>query len=444
MSHVFLLVSTGAGTGLTTVSLGMIRALDRLGIRAGFFKPIAQLHDSDHGPEHSTQLFEHMTNIKAPKPVSLRRATSLLGSGREGLLMEEVIALFSQCTRHTDVVVVEGLVADAHAGYATRLNTAIARALDAEVILVGKPEADLEEYIDIAANAFGGDNGTALIGTILNKVGIPVDEKPCLQADSLQTGTDELENLIPKKISQKMAEKPFHFIGAIPWQASLVAPRMSDVADYLEAEILHAGDMQQRRVQCIEVCARTLANTLSVYQPNTLLIFPGDREDIFVAACMSAMNGVRIAGILLTGSLKPSFGVMNLCEQSIQTGIPVLLVESSSFQTAAKLIHMPSEVAADDYELIDQAMDHVANHLDADWLRARCATERKPRLSPSAFRYQLIQQASQAIRRIVLPEGDEPRTVMAAYQCQQRRIAQCILLGNPEKIHQVAKQMLIV
>jgi len=438
VSHVFLLVSTGAGAGLTTVSLGMVRALDRIGIRAGFYKPIAQLHDRDHGPERSTQLFEHMTNIEAPQPISLRRATSLLGSGNENMLMEEMVALYRQSSRHTDVVIVEGLVADAHAGYATRLNTAIARALDAEVILVGKPETDLDEYIDIAANAFSGANGTALIGTILNKVGAPVDEKPYLQADPLQTGTDELENRIPNDMSRKMAEKPFHFIGSIPWQASLVAPRMGDVADYLKADILHAGEIQERRAQSLAVCARTLANTLSVYQQHTLLIFPGDREDIFVAACMSALNGVRIAGILLTGGLRPSFGVMNLCERAIQTGIPILLVDSSSFQTAAKLVHMPAEVAVDDYELMEQAVDHVANHLDADWLKARCAIERKPRLSPSAFRYQIIQQASQAIRRIVLPEGDEPRTVMAAYQCQQRNIAQCILLGEPEKIHLAA------
>jgi len=438
MSHVFLLVSTGAGAGLTTVSLGMVRALDRIGIRAGFYKPIAQLHDRDHGPERSTQLFEHMANIKAPQSINLRRATSLLGSGREGLLMEEIIALFRQSSRHADVMIVEGLVADAHAGYATRLNTAIARALDAEVILVGKPEPNLDEYVDIAANAFSGANGTALIGTILNKVGISADEKPGLQGDVLQSGISKDETALTDEMLRKMAEKPFHFIGAIPWQTSLVAPRMSDVADYLEAEVMNAGEIEQRRVQCFELCARTLANTLSVYQQHTLLIFPGDREDVFVAACMSALNGVRIAGILLTGGLKPSFGVMNLCERAIQTGIPVLLVESSSFQTAAKLVHMPAEVGVDDYELMEQAVDHVANQLDAGWLKARCAIERKARLSPAAFRYQLIQQASQASRRIVLPEGEEPRTIMAAYQCQQRNIAHCILLGEPEKIHQAA------
>jgi len=434
MSHVFFLVSTGAGAGLTTVSLGMVRALDRLGIRTAFYKPVAQLHDGDEGPERSTQLIEHMTHFIPPQPINLRRATSLLGSGREGLLMEEVVALYRQCAEHADVVIVEGLVADSHAGYATRLNAAIVRALDAEVILVGKPEPDLEEYVDIAANAFGGENGTALIGTILNKVDAYGEGEIDVGHADGPCSIPEITDVMCKKI----AAKPFHFVGAIPWQGSLISLRMSDIVDYLGAKVLQAGDLQNRRVHRIELCARTVANTLSVYLPHTLLIFPGDRDDIFIAACMSALNGVPLAGILFTSGMMPNQRVMDLCAQAIQTGLPILQVESNSYQTASQLAKRPAEVAIDDYELIDQAMDHIANHLDAEWLKQRCAIEREPLLSPAAFRYQLIQQARQVNRRIVLPEGDEPRTIMAAFQCQQRGIAQCILLGKPEKIHQVA------
>jgi len=446
MSHAFLLVSTGAGAGLTTVSLGLLRSLDRLGIRTGFYKPVAQLHDGDAGPERSTQLVEHLTSIQPPQAINLRQATTLLGSDQEGVLMEEVIARYQHSTLHTDVVIVEGLVADGHAGYATRLNAAIARALDAEVILVGKPESDLEEYIDIAATAFSESDGTALIGIILNKVGSPGDVQTALQADALQSPSDVLDGELLSSPAEypDMTGKPFHFIGGIPWQSSLVAPRMQDVANYLQAQVICEGKLASRRVQRIEVCARTVANTLSVYHPHTLLIFPGDRDDVFIAACMSAMNGMPLAGILLTSAMQPHPRVMELCSQALQSGIPVLMVESSSYQTAAKLAQMPAEVAVDDYELIDQAMDHVANHLDADWLTARCAIARQPRLSPAAFRYQLIEQARREERRIVLPEGDEPRTIMAAFQCRKRQIARCILLGNPEKIHQVASAQGIV
>jgi len=444
MSHAFLLTSTASGAGLTTVSLGMMRILDRLGIRSSFYKPVAQLHESDHGRERSTQLIEHMTDAAVAKPISLSKAKSLLGSGNEELLMEEVIALYRQVAKDVDVVIVEGLVADNHAGYATRLNTAIARALDAEVILVAAPEHDLDESVNIAANAFSGNNGTALIGVIINKLGAPeTGVQHRLDADSLQGAPNRSENLEHHKseMAEVIARTPFHFVGAIPWKLSLNALRMCDIAEYLKASIVNEGEMKLRRVQRMEVCARSMSNTLSVYQPHTLLILPGDREDVFVAACMSAMNGVRIAGILLTGGLTPSQPVLDLCSQAIQTGIPVLLVESSSFQTAAELVCMPSEIAGDDFILIDKAMDHIANHIDAQWIKERCAVERKTHLSPAAFRYQVILKASEKKRCIILPEGDEPRTVMAAHQCQKRNVAQCVLLGNPERIHQVAQSL---
>jgi len=62
------------------------------------------------------------------------------------------------------------------------------------------------------------------------------------------------------------------------------------------------------------------------------------------------------------------------------------------------------------------------------------------RITPPVFRNQLIKSAQATQKKIVLPEGDEPRTLHAAVICTERKIAQCILLGNKEKIHSVAKQ----
>ena len=60
-------------------------------------------------------------------------------------------------------------------------------------------------------------------------------------------------------------------------------------------------------------------------------------------------------------------------------------------------------------------------------------------MSPAAFRYQLSKRARQANKRIVLPEGNEPRTMMAAAACRQRGLAKCILIGDPEQINRVAR-----
>lgn len=47
-------------------------------------------------------------------------------------------------------------------------------------------------------------------------------------------------------------------------------------------------------------------------------------------------------------------------------------------------------------------------------------------------------------KRIVLPEGSEPRTVQAAAICQARGIARCVLLAKPEEVQAVAQAQGIV
>ena len=47
-------------------------------------------------------------------------------------------------------------------------------------------------------------------------------------------------------------------------------------------------------------------------------------------------------------------------------------------------------------------------------------------------------KAQSDVKHIVLPEGDEPRTVAAAIQIQAQGLAKLTLLGNPEKIKEVA------
>lgn len=65
---------------------------------------------------------------------------------------------------------------------------------------------------------------------------------------------------------------------------------------------------------------------------------------------------------------------------------------------------------------------------------------RKPNLSPSAFRVELVKKAQNAKKRIVLPEGAEPRTVEAAIICQTRGIADCILLASKDEVQKVADE----
>lgn len=62
------------------------------------------------------------------------------------------------------------------------------------------------------------------------------------------------------------------------------------------------------------------------------------------------------------------------------------------------------------------------------------------RISPAQFRAHMIKTARQANKRIVLPEGAEPRTVQAAVICHEKNIARCVLLAPRAEVEAVAAQ----
>ncbi len=61
--------------------------------------------------------------------------------------------------------------------------------------------------------------------------------------------------------------------------------------------------------------------------------------------------------------------------------------------------------------------------------------------APKAFCDFLTEKARAANKRIVLPEGDEPRTVQAANICAEKGIATPVLLGNKDAILKVASDL---
>lgn len=87
-------------------------------------------------------------------------------------------------------------------------------------------------------------------------------------------------------------------------------------------------------------------------------------------------------------------------------------------------------------------MDKVASNLDVDAFREGLMSSdclEPSRLSPAAFMHQIVSRARKASSRIILPEGDDARIVRAAIKCQERGIAKCILLGNPDEVTRLAR-----
>ncbi len=136
MKHTFFLGASGAGVGLTSVCLGVVRALDRRGIRVGFCKPISQNH-SITGECDPSALFIGTTMGKTPpEPIPIQQADDYVREEHIDDLMERVVEKISIAAEDADVVIVEGLLpAEGHT-FNNRLNRLMASSLDAEVILV--------------------------------------------------------------------------------------------------------------------------------------------------------------------------------------------------------------------------------------------------------------------------------------------------------------------
>jgi phosphate acetyltransferase len=218
-----------------------------------------------------------------------------------------------------------------------------------------------------------------------------------------------------------------------------MAPRMSDVAHFLNANIISRGELEHRRVRDIVVVARSAPNMIQLLTPGALIVTPADRDDIILAAAIATMNGVPLAGLLITCDDPIHPAIAQICQPAFRSGLPVIAVPTYTFETSTQLVQMDKKVPIDDLVRVEKLIAHVAEHLQIAPLLARMDTPDDPRLTPPAFRYHLIERARSAQKRIVLPEGSEPRTVAAAVICHEKKIAHCVLLGDPAEIALVAK-----
>ncbi|BCQ40783.1 MULTISPECIES: phosphate acetyltransferase [Erwinia] len=444
MSRTIMLIPTGTSVGLTSVSLGVIRAMERKGVRLSVFKPIAQPRAGGDSPDQTTTIIRKNSSIPAAEPLAMSRVESLLGSNQQDVLMEEIIARYHENTKDAEVVLVEGLVPTRKHQFANALNYEIAKTLNAEIVFVmslgNDSAAQLKERIELTQSSFGGSKNKSITGVIINKLNAPVDEQGRTRPDLSEIFDDSnkasVANIDPKQL---FANSPLPVLGCVPWSFELIATRAIDMCRHLNARVINEGDIATRRVKSVTFCARSLPHMLEHFRPGSLLVTSADRPDVLVAACLAAMNGVEIGAILLTGGYAIDAPIQKLCERAFQTGLPVFMVDTNTWQTSLSLQSFNLEVPSDDTQRIERVQEYVASHIDADWIESLTAeSERSRRLSPPAFRYQLTELARKAHKRIVLPEGDEPRTVKAAAICAERGIATCILLGNPEEIQRVA------
>ncbi|MCT8348130.1 phosphate acetyltransferase [Photorhabdus temperata] len=438
-----MLIPTSTSVGLTSVSLGVIRSMEQKGVSLSVFKPIAQSRCCG-AQDQTTAIIRSHSSIKTAEPLDMAYVESLLTTNQKDVLMEKIVALYHENTKDAEVILIEGLVPTRKHPFSQSLNYEIAKTLNAEIVFVlalgNDSQEQLKERVELARAEFGGSKNQNITGVIINKLNAPVDDQGRTRPDLSEIFDESSKAIVANIDPNKLAKNsPLPILGCIPWNFDLIATRAIDMAKHLNARIINEGAIKTRRVKSVTFCARSIPHMLEHFRPGSLLVTSADRPDVLVSACLAAMNGVEIGAILLTGGYAIDEPIKQLCERAFGTGLPVFMVDTNTWQTSLSLQSFSLEVPADDHERIEKLQNYVAQHINKEWIDSLTANSERPhRLSPPAFRYQLTELARKAGKRIVLPEGDEPRTVKAASICADRGIARCVLLGDPEEIRRVA------
>jgi BioD-like phosphotransacetylase family protein len=268
-----------------------------------------------------------------------------LQTSNRDALVKRIETAFDRVAWEKDFVLVEG---SGHAGVGSVFdlsNAQVAKILHAKVIIVSR--GGIGKPIDeVALNqALFEKEGVEVIGVILNKV---IPEKTDFVCEFARRG---------------LKRKGLDLLGVIPHQRILSSPTLRLLREELNAELLNSPKQLHNLVDDVVVGAMGVHNAINFFKPGVLLITPGDREDIVIAASTPVGANAHLAGIVLTGNLRPGASVLKVIQDM---SFPVLLAREDSYQVASRVYNLTVKTRADDTQKISLIRNLIARHVDVE------------------------------------------------------------------------------
>jgi len=349
------IAATRQNDGKTTASLGLIAALQQHYPRVGYIKPVGQrfVEIAEHKIDEDTVLMDSVYQLNCPlvdmSPIAVEPdfTRKYLQSSNNDALVKKIQKAFDRVAWEKDFVLCEG---SGHAGVGSVFdlsNAQVAKILGAKVIIV--TQGGIGRPIDeVSINkALFEKEGVEIIGVIINKVlGAKVD----YVSDFARRG---------------FKRQGLDLLGVIPHQPILSRPTLDLIQEELKAELLSSSERLDNPVDDVVVGAMGAQNAMRYFKRGVLLITPGDRDDIILAACTSLDGGEegKMAGIVLTGNLRPKSEVLKIIRSMT---IPVLLSEEETYLVASKVHDLTVKTRPTDLGKISLIRDLIAKNVDLD------------------------------------------------------------------------------
>lgn len=158
-----------------------------------------------------------------------------------------------------------------------------------------------------------------------------------------------------------------------------------------------------------------------------------------VAGDQGHVAGLRARALAAVGQLEKS-GVK--VASLVLTDSPPVLVQVSddpvSPRTVPAVLRLPRRAAGGSTK---ELIRYWSMYADAAEVREAVVSAAVPCTTPLRFLHQLAVQAARHRRRIVLPEAEDPRILMAAAILQKIEACDLVLLGNRKRVDEVARSL---
>lgn len=347
------IAATRQNDGKTTTSLGLLAALQKYYPRVGYIKPVGQrlVEIAEQKIDEDTVLMDQVYKLNCPLvemspiPIEPDFTRRYLETSNYETLVRKIQKAFDRVAWEKDFVLCEG---SGHAGVGSVFdlsNARVAKILGAKVIIV--TQGGIGKPIDeVCLNqALFEREGVEIIGVILNKV---VQDKVAYISDFARRG---------------LKRKGLELLGVLPHRRMLSSPTLDLIREELKAEPLNRAENVHNLVEDVVVGAMGVHNTMGFFKPGVLIITPGDREDIILAAATTQLGKGKeaLAGIVLTGDMKPNPNVLRVIADM---PFPVLMAADSSYGVASKVHDLIVKTRASDLEKIALIRDLIAEYVD--------------------------------------------------------------------------------
>jgi BioD-like phosphotransacetylase family protein len=348
--------ATRMDDGKTTTSVGLFAALRQRFPRVGYIKPVGQRFVEIEGAkiDEDTVLMNDTyavrTPLKAMSPIAVEPdfTRRYLSGGITHQLHDRVRTAFDVAAGEKDFVIIEGT---GHAGVGSVFdlsNAAVAKLLQAKVIIVSR--GGIGRPIDeISMNlALFEKYGVEVIGAIINKV---VPEKMAMLKEYATIG---------------LAKLGLPLLGMIPLHTELYKPTVNQACVHLKGQFLAGAQHKRRRIAKIGVGAMSSRYAGRLMAPGTLIITPGDREDLIMMilneeAQMPARG--HLAGVVLTDGVLPHESVLELISQR---SIPFITTPADVSSATTTIARMTVKTEVGDLDKIGLIQKLIQDHVQVD------------------------------------------------------------------------------